>query len=96
MSMKRSKPSTRGAARQNDSDFLFGRRPEIEPEKNWEEHVASRPEEEFVPYSLKSHFAKGALVAHSKFGKGLVISVEGTHVEVLFADGTKTLGHAPG
>ena len=95
MSMKRSKSRTSGSSRHDDGDFLFGRRPEIEPERNWEEHVSVRPDEEFVPYSQKTRFAKGALIAHTKFGKGLVLTVEGTHVDVLFQEGRKKLGHAP-
>ncbi len=48
----------------------------------------------FSPYATTTKFAKGALVSHSKFGKGLVVSVEGSRIEVLFEDGVKKLGHA--
>ena len=35
-----------------------------------------------------------ALIKHSKFGKGLVIGVDGARIEVLFEDGTKKLAHS--
>jgi hypothetical protein len=49
-----------------------------------------------VPYALASRFEKGVLVLHAKFGKGVVLAVEGTRIDVLFAEGRKKLGHAPG
>jgi hypothetical protein len=45
----------------------------------------------FVPYSLTSKYAKGALLEHPKFGKGVVTAVEGTKIEVCFESGTKKL-----
>ena len=46
-----------------------------------------------MPYAFTSRFEKGALLAHPKFGKGVVIDVEPQRVEVLFEDGPKKLGH---
>ena len=43
---------------------------------------------------MSSRYAKGNLILHSKFGKGLVLGVEGPRIEVLFQDGKKKLGHA--
>ena len=95
MSMKRSKQkSASGPRSAGDIASVFIKPPE--PEKTWDEVVGGRPDEAFVPYSFKSRYAKDALIAHPKFGKGLVLSVEGTHVEVLFSDGKKKLGHAMG
>jgi hypothetical protein len=95
MSIKRSKRPTSGSRRdENDSAFGFVERRAAEPEKSWDEHMAGKPDEAFVPYSLKSRFASGTLLAHPKFGKGVVLSVEGSHIEVLFAEGKKKLGHA--
>ena len=37
---------------------------------------------------------KGQLLVHPKFGKGVVLGVEGQRIEVLFEDGPKKLGHA--
>jgi hypothetical protein len=68
----------------------------VEKEKTWDEWVAGQPDEAFAPYSLKAHFARGALIQHPKFGKGAVAAVEGQLIIVLFADGRKKLGHAPG
>jgi hypothetical protein len=96
MSIKRSKQRNHLPSRNDRASFFsFGKPPpEPEPEKSWTEHVTGAAEESFVPYSLKSHFAKGALIAHAKFGKGVIISVDGSHIEVLFEEGKKKLGHA--
>ena len=67
----------------------------VEKVKTWDEWTSGQPDEAFVPYSLKTHFARGTLIAHPKFGRGAVVAVEGTTVTVLFADGRKKLGHAP-
>jgi hypothetical protein len=91
MSMKRSKQSrsySKGSGTDDDSYFA---KP-AEPEPSWDE-VAAKPDDQFIPYSMASRFAKGALIAHSKFGKGLVLAVEGASIQVLFQDGKKKLGH---
>ncbi len=59
----------------------------------WKDAVGTQPDEAFAPYSLKSKYAKHALLAHPKFGRGAVVGVEGSTVVVLFADGKKKLGH---
>lgn len=93
MSMKRSKQKSGGGSRGSDEvASVFSKAPE--PEKTWEEATAGQPDEAFVPYSLKSRYAKGALLAHPKFGKGAVVSVEGGTIVVSFNDGKKKLGHA--
>src|SRR5947209_7962062 len=94
MSMKRSKQRSSGGAKSSDDVASIFTKP-VEPEKTWDEWTAGQPDEAFVPYSLKTRFARGALIQHPKFGKGAVVSVEGTLVVVLFADGRKKLGHAP-
>ncbi len=94
MSMKRTKQRSSGGSRHDDEPSFFNRRAEPEPEKSWDADVAGHTDEEFVPYSLKSHFEKGALVMHPKFGKGLVVSAERAIVDVLFQDGVKKLGHS--
>ena len=43
---------------------------------------------------MTARFTKGQLLAHPKFGKGVVVAVEGQRIEVLFEDGPKKLGHA--
>jgi hypothetical protein len=92
MSMKRSKQRSSGSGRNSGSEDDAWAKP-AEPEPAWSE-VESKPDESFVPFALSSRYAKGDLILHPKFGKGLVLGVEGTRIEVLFQDGKKKLGHA--
>jgi hypothetical protein len=94
MSMKRSKQRSSGSSRhssQDDESSAWGKPPE--PEPKWAE-IDSKPDASFVPFAMSSRYAKGDLISHPKFGKGLVLGVEGTRIEVLFQDGKKKLGHA--
>jgi hypothetical protein len=92
MSMKRTKQRSAGAGRYSgNEDDAWTKPPEPDPE--WSE-VESKPDASFVPFALSSRYAKGDLILHPKFGKGLVLGVEGTRIEVLFHDGKKKLGHA--
>ena len=94
MSMKRSKQRSSGSGRysgQEEDSAGWGK--PAEPEPSWAE-VESKPDASFVPFALSSRYAKGDLIAHPKFGKGLVLGVEGPRIEVLFQDGKKKLGHA--
>ncbi len=94
MSMKRSKQRNSGSGRYSgaDDDASPWSKP-AEPEPNWSE-VDAKPDASFVPFAMSSRYAKGDLILHPKFGKGLVLGVEGTRIEVLFQDGKKKLGHA--
>jgi hypothetical protein len=94
MSIKRSKPRTFDRDRESDSEGSspFGKAKEAE--KTWSELVSDKPDDAFVPYALTTRFTKGALVSHSKFGKGVVTGVDGVQIQVLFESGTKKLGHA--
>jgi hypothetical protein len=94
MSMKRSKQRNSGSGRSTDGDdeSPAWAKP-ADPEPTWAE-VDAKPDDTFVPFALSSRYAKGDLIRHSKFGKGLVLGVEGTRIEVLFQDGKKKLGHA--
>jgi hypothetical protein len=94
MSMKRSKQRNSGPTRGTaaDDEPPPWAKPG-EPEATWAE-VEGKPDESFVPFALTSRFAKGDLILHPKFGKGMVLGVEGTRIEVLFQDGKKKLGHA--
>jgi hypothetical protein len=91
MSMKRSKQRTSGSSRYSGEDDAWAKPPE--PEPSWAE-VEGKPDESFVPFVLSSRYAKGDLIRHPKFGKGMVITAEPTRIEVLFQDGKKKLGHA--
>jgi hypothetical protein len=93
MSMKRSKSRGTGARDSGDSDGGFFSKPKA-PEKTWAEHVEGKTDADFSPYALGSTYVLGALVAHSKFGKGVVIEVEAQKVNVLFEDAPRKLGHS--
>ena len=93
MSIKRTKQASYGKNRDYPSDSPFGAAKPAEPEKVWAEQMEGKADDAFAPYALTSRFEKGALVKHSSFGKGIVISVEGTRIEVLFEAGKKKLGH---
>ena len=93
MSMKRSKQRNSGSSRQSDEDESTAWGKPAEPEPTWAE-VESKPDGSFVPFALSSRYAKGDCISHPKFGKGLVLGVEGPRIEVLFQDGKKKLGHA--
>ncbi len=90
MSMKRTKQRTSGSGRDSEID-PWAKPPE--PEPTWAD-VEGKPEDSFVPFAMSSRYAKGDLITHPKFGKGLVLAVEAQRIEVLFADGKKKLGHA--
>ena len=93
MSMKRSKQRGAGSGRFSgrDDDSPGWSKP-TEPEPTWAD-IESKPDKSFVPFVLSSRYAKGDLILHSKFGKGLVLGVEPNRIEVLFQDGKKKLGH---
>lgn len=94
MSIKRVKQVSRGArSRDEGSSFLTPKAPERE--WVWADDVSAQPDASFVPYALTTTYAKGALVLHSKFGKGVVTHVEGPNIDVLFEEGSKKLRHAP-
>jgi hypothetical protein len=93
MSIKRTKQRTSGSrySGREDDDSPFVK--PAEPEPQWSE-IETKPDDAFQPFSMASHYTKGALILHSKFGKGIVVGVEGARIEVLFQDGKKKLGHA--
>jgi hypothetical protein len=90
MSMKRTKQRNAGSGRQSEDDSpAWGKPPD--PEPTWPD-VEAKPDDSFVPFVLSTRYAKGSLIRHPKFGKGLVLGNEGTRIEVLFQDGKKKLG----
>ena len=91
MSMKRTKQRNAGSGRESENESPAWGKP-ADPEPTWAE-VEAKPDGSFVPFVLSSRYAKGNLILHSKFGKGLVLGVEGARIEVLFQDGKKKLGH---
>jgi len=92
MSIKRTRQKSYSPKRQDEKTVSLGSKA-AEPEKSWEAYVAGQADDAFVPYSMKSRYERGALVAHPKFGKGVVTHVDDSRIDVLFADGKKKLGH---
>jgi len=90
--MKRSKPRSFGAGREESSDDSFWSKPQA-AEPTWDQAVAGQPDEAFSAYAMQSRFAKGQLVTHGKFGRGVVVDTDPLRVEILFQDGKKKLGH---
>jgi hypothetical protein len=90
MSMKRAKQ--KGTGKEKDTERDFWAKPAT-PEKTWEEATEGKPDADFTPYALSERFTKGQLIAHSKFGKGLVTDADALRVEILFQEGKKKLGH---
>jgi len=60
----------------------------------WKDAVAGRADDDFVPYAIATTFSQGDLVSHPKFGKGMVLTIDGEKMFVLFEDGIKKLIHA--
>ncbi len=92
MSIKRTKQRSFGRDAGGDDDESPFFKKAAEPQPTWDD-VKDKPEDAFVPYAMTSRFAKGALIQHSKFGRGIVVAVEATSIQVLFEEGTKKLGH---
>ncbi len=92
--MKRSKARTSGTSRDTGTDDDTYFKKTKAPELNYEQHMEGKPDDLFAPFAMTATYAKGALITHPKFGKGVVVAVEGLRVEVLFADGMKKLSHA--
>lgn len=92
--MKRAKQVTRGKSRDDDLPS-FMRSKEPPRTYTYADDVVGQPEASFVPYAMTTKYDKGALIAHPKFGRGVVVAVAagGARIEVLFEDGTKLLGH---
>ena len=95
MSMKRTKQRS-PFSRNSDDEIapVFRAEKEGDDERTWAELTEGKPDESFAPYALASRFERGALIQHPKFGRGAVVAVVGTHIDVVFADGKKKLGHA--
>ena len=92
MSIKRTKQRTYSPRQRDDELGTTPGRP-AEPDKSWDELVAGQPDDALLPFSLKTRYAKGALLQHPTFGKGVVLSAGPSIIEVLFKEGKKKLGH---
>jgi hypothetical protein len=91
MSIHRPKRATarrtesKGTARGSSSSAL-------KPPK-WKDIVHDKPEEAFSSYSQGSRYELNTLLNHPKFGKGIVVEVDGNKVHVLFEEGPRRLLH---
>ena len=92
MSMKRSKEVKRRGRDSEENDGFFSNKAAAK-QWDWEKDVSSQPDELFTKYAPQARFAKDAFLLHPKFGKGVVIDVEPSRVEVLFQEGPKKLAH---
>ncbi len=90
MSMKRAKKATSGRSAQAESSLGFSPPPDV---PKWSEVVPGADEAAFVTYEPARRFERGAFLIHSRFGKGLVLGVDGPRIEVLFEDAVRRLGH---
>jgi len=62
-------------------------------ERLWKEALAPKGAAEALPYRTTQTFVAGQIVEHAKFGKGVVLRVDGAKIEVIFKDGTRLLAH---
>jgi hypothetical protein len=62
-------------------------------EQAWKAALGDRDVAGALGYRPSARFDKGGLIAHAKFGVGVVTRTEGTKVEVLFRDGPRILVH---
>ena len=91
MSIKRAKQRTFGKAADSEEDNYFAK--PKEPEKTWDEHMDGKKDADFHKYAMSDRYAKGAFVMHPKFGKGIVVAIDATNVQILFQEGINKLGH---
>ena len=92
MSIKRTKTRTFGGSPTGMSEDPFLKKPVVE--LTFEQMIEGKADELFLPFDLGKRYEKGALIMHSKFQKGVVLEVEASKIEVLFADRKIKLGHA--
>jgi hypothetical protein len=64
------------------------------PAPDWEEKIKDQSADAFAPYAMTTKFEKETFLLHPTFGRGFVMTDEGTRIEVLFESGVKKLMHA--
>lgn len=63
--------------------------------KDFERLLVGKDASRATPYDLHKQFCKGALIAHSNFGLGVVVNeIDARKIEVLFESGSKILAQA--
>ncbi|HKQ71211.1 MAG TPA: hypothetical protein VJT73_17825 [Polyangiaceae bacterium] len=55
--------------------------------------VGDQPDNAFSAYATGSTYQQNSLVNHAKFGKGIVLEVDGNKVQILFEEGVRKLLH---
>jgi hypothetical protein len=92
MSIHRPKRAT---SRKNESAPARGANSSSSAPKppKWKDVVADKPNDAFAAYASAARYEKDALIAHSKFGKGIVVEVDGNKVHILFEEGVRKLLH---
>lgn len=91
MSIKRTNPKTDRRASGSNSTGGSVSATARKKEATWHEAMAGKSEAEFVNYTMRGRFTPGTLLRHTTFGKGVVLSVDGRKMEVLFGDSKKLL-----
>lgn len=94
MSMKRARKTGPGGRGSNAEGALTPFGQPLPSIPSWQEAVGDKPDAPSRPWALTETFARDEIIEHPKFGKGLVVMVQGTKIQVLFQEGTKMLGHA--
>jgi hypothetical protein len=94
MSMKRVRKAGTARNRGNAEGGLtpFGKALPSIP--TWQEAVGDKPDVPARAWSMNETFARDEIIEHPKFGRGVVLMVQGAKIQVLFQEGTKMLGHA--
>jgi hypothetical protein len=91
MSIHRPKRAT---ARKSESAPPRGSSPSSAPKPpKWKDVVADKPDAAFTAYAIAARYEKDTLISHSKFGKGIVVEVDGNKVHILFEEGILRLLH---
>jgi hypothetical protein len=62
-------------------------------ERAWKTAIGDRDTAAASTYAPSARFTEGGIVAHTKFGVGVVTRVEGTKCEILFRDGARIMVH---
>jgi hypothetical protein len=84
----------RAASRRSETPAAGRGTPSSAPKPpKWKDVVADKPDTAFAAYTPASTFEKDALVSHAKFGKGVVVEVDGNKLHVLFEEGIRKLLH---
>jgi hypothetical protein len=59
----------------------------------WKDVVGDQPDGAFAHYVTSATYKGGSLIAHPKFGKGIVLEVDGHKIHILFEEGMRRLLH---